>query len=161
MQNESIVLKLKNKTMKKLLMIVLGGCFFAMNANAQMKRNAHPSQKVMSDSTHWKKGKMMNDLNLTPAQKTQMQELHKSINAQREAIKNDASLTQDQRKEKMKELRKTQMEKMNSILTPEQQAQKKAQMQKMKENKKGHGNMHKNKNGKHHGTTTSAEKTNS
>lgn len=138
MQNESIVLKLKNKNMKKLLMIVLAGCFFAMNANAQMRRNANPSQEVMSDSMHHRKA-MMNDLNLTAAQKSQMQELHKSLNEQRQAIKNDASLTQEQRKEKMKDLRKTQMEKMNSILTPDQQKTWKANKEKMKQGKKMHG----------------------
>jgi Spy/CpxP family protein refolding chaperone len=45
---------------------------------------------------------------------------------QHSAIQNDASLTADQKKEKMKALRQSQMQKMNAILTPDQQTKMKA-----------------------------------
>jgi Spy/CpxP family protein refolding chaperone len=53
---------------------------------------------------------------------------------------NDQSLTSDQKKEKMKELRKSQSEKMNTILTPDQQAKmKELRKQRMKNHKMNHG----------------------
>ena len=126
--------------MKKIFLIVLASGFFAISSNAQVKRDVTQSQKVRSDSSrHFRKGKMENDLNLTADQKAQMKTLHESNKQQREAIKNDASLTPDQKKAKMKDLYKTQSDKMNSILTPDQQAKRKAYMQKKKENRKMHG----------------------
>ncbi|HEY8657617.1 MAG TPA: hypothetical protein VIL78_01170 [Hanamia sp.] len=60
-----------------------------------------------------------------------------------DAIKNDASLTPEQKKAKMKELHQTQRQTMNSILTPEQQEKMKAQRKEWREKNKG-----KNWNGK-------------
>ncbi|HSV11408.1 MAG TPA: hypothetical protein VLI68_11590 [Hanamia sp.] len=126
--------------MKKLFLIAIAGLLFAATGNAQVKRNSSQSQTVQSDSTHhFRKGSMMNNLNLTADQKAKMKELRENGKQQREAISNDASLTQDQKKEKMKELHKTQSDKMNSILTPEQQATWKANMQQMKQNRKMNG----------------------
>ncbi|MDQ2718442.1 MAG: hypothetical protein M3Z26_01590 [Bacteroidota bacterium] len=121
--------------MKKLLLIALTFSFFALNANAQTTRNVNPSQKVRSHSSH-KKSKMMKDLNLSPSQKSQMKELHQGMKQQKDVIKNDASLTPEQKKAKMKELHETQKGKMNSILTPDQQAKMKADKKEWKENKK-------------------------
>ena len=131
--------------MKKLFLFAAAGLFFAATGNAQVKRNVPQTQKVQSDSSHYfQKGKMMNDLNLTSDQKSQMKELHEQNKQQRDAIKNDASLTPDQKKQKMKDLHQSQSEKMNSILTPDQQAKRKAFMQKRTQNHKMDGKMHKN-----------------
>lgn len=125
--------------MKKLFLLVMAGSFFAVSSNAQVTRSTNPSQKVRSDSSHhFRKGKMMDNLNLTQDQKTQMKALHESNKQQRDAIKNDASLTPDQKKAKMEDLHKVQSDKMNSILTPAQQATWKANMEKMKANRKMH-----------------------
>jgi hypothetical protein len=40
--------------MKKLSAIVIAFSFFALNANAQVKRNVTPSQKIQRDSTRKK-----------------------------------------------------------------------------------------------------------
>jgi Spy/CpxP family protein refolding chaperone len=129
--------------MKKLFLFAIAGLFFATAGNAQVTRKSAHSQKVQSDSTHhFKRGQMMNDLNLSPDQKTQLKALHESSMQQREAIKNDATLSPEQKKEKMKDLRKSQSEKMNSILTPDQQAKRKAFMEKRKENRKMNGEWH-------------------
>jgi Spy/CpxP family protein refolding chaperone len=129
--------------MKKLFLFAAAGLFFAATGNAQVKRNAPQTQKVQSDSSHHFKKGMMNDLNLTSDQKSQLKELHEQNKQQRDAIKNDANLTPDQRKQKMKDLHKSQSEKMNSILTPEQQAKIKAFMQNRKHDHKMDGKMHK------------------
>jgi periplasmic protein CpxP/Spy len=126
--------------MKKLFLFAVAGLLFAATSNAQVQRNSPHSQTMQSDSSHHsKRGKMMDNLNLTADQKAQMKTMREDSKQQRDAIQNDASLTQDQKKEKMKELHKTQSDKMNSILTPEQQATWKANMQQMKENRKMDG----------------------
>ncbi|MEO9004997.1 MAG: hypothetical protein ABI288_09680 [Ginsengibacter sp.] len=138
--------------MKKLFISLLAIGFFVSTGNAQVQRDVTRSQKVQSDSSrHYKKGKMMNDLNLTADQKSQMKEMQQSGKQQRETIKNDASLTPDQKKEKMKDLQKSQSAKVNTILTPEQQSQRKTHMEKMKssgqmQGRKGHYRGNKNSN---------------
>ena len=126
--------------MKKLFLVAIAGLFFAANSNAQVKRDVPQSQQMKSDSTHhFKKEKMKDQLNLTADQKSQMKTLHQDMKQQREAIMNDQSLTSDQKKEKMKDLRKSQSEKMNTILTPDQQAKmKELRKQRMKDHKMNH-----------------------
>ena len=127
--------------MKKLFLVAIAGLFFAANSSAQAKRNVPHSQQMRSDSSrHFQKGKMQDQLNLTADQKSQMKALHQDMKQQREGIMNDQSLTSDQKKEKMKELRKSQSEKMNTILTPDQQAKmKELRKQRMKNHKMNHG----------------------
>jgi len=108
--------------MKKLLAIALSFSLFTLTANAQVSRNSNEQNKVQRDSLHKRNGNMMKDLNLTEAQKAQLKESRQSAKQQMDAIKNDASLSQDQKKTKMQELRESQREKMNSILTPDQKA---------------------------------------
>lgn len=134
------IFQTKNKTMKKLFLFALTGFFFAVSANAQIERNTNPSQKVQSDSAHHHhRGEMMDQLNLSPDQKSQMKSLRESNKQQRDEIKNDASLTQDQKRARMKELYKSQSEKMNSILTPDQQAKRNTYIKKMRTDKKMNG----------------------
>ena len=126
--------------MKKLFISLLAVSFFTFYGNAQIRRDVTQSQKVQSDSSrHFKRGKMMNDLNLTADQKSQMKEIQQSNKQQRDAIRNDTSLTPEQKKAKMKDLLKSQSDKVNSILTPEQQAKRKASIEKMRSNGKMHG----------------------
>ena len=138
--------------MKKLFISLLAIGFFVSTGNAQVQRDANRSQKVQSDSSrHFQKGKMMNDLNLTADQKSQMKEIQQSGKQQREAVKNDASLTPEQKRAKMKDLQKSQSAKVNTILTPDQQVKRKANMEKMKSNgkmqgRRGHYRGNKNSN---------------
>jgi hypothetical protein len=67
-----------------------------------------------------------------------MKTIQENTKQQREAIKNDASLTQDEKRTKMKDLQKSHSEKVNSILTPDQQAKRNAYIKNMKEQRKGH-----------------------
>ena len=125
--------------MKKLFLVAIAGLFFAANGNAQVKRNVPHSQQMRSDSSrHFQKGKMQDQLNLTADQKSQMKTLHQDMKQQREGIMNDQSLTADQKKEKMKDLRKSQSEKMNTILTPDQQTK----MKELRKQRMKNHNMH-------------------
>lgn len=62
-------------------------------------------------------------LNLTQQQKDQLKPIFQSSRQQMQALRSDTSLTPDQRREKMKEIRQNQQAQLNSILTPEQQQQ--------------------------------------
>jgi protein CpxP len=62
-------------------------------------------------------------LNLTDAQKEQFQQIGKDMRKQGMSIRQDSSLTEDQRKEKMLALRKQSHQQMFGVLTPEQKDQ--------------------------------------
>ncbi len=66
--------------------------------------------------------KMAKELNLTADQQTQIEAIHKQNRESLKAIRNDSTLTDDQKKDKARELRKTGMDQERAILTPEQQA---------------------------------------
>ena len=59
-------------------------------------------------------------LGLTEAQKAQFQQIGRDMRKQGMAIHQDSSLTDDQKKQKMHELRKESHKQMFSVLTPEQ-----------------------------------------
>jgi Spy/CpxP family protein refolding chaperone len=62
-------------------------------------------------------------LHLTDAQKEQFQQIGKDMRRQGMAIRQDSSLTPDQKKEKMLALRKQAHQQMFAVLTPEQKDQ--------------------------------------
>ncbi|HEY2547884.1 MAG TPA: Spy/CpxP family protein refolding chaperone [Candidatus Acidoferrum sp.] len=68
----------------------------------------------------------MKGLNLTDDQKAQMKKIHESTKAQLDAVKNDGSLTADQKAAKIHELRQGAREQMVKLLTPDQRQQMKA-----------------------------------
>ena len=68
-------------------------------------------------------------LNLTDEQKVKVKEIFADAKSKREAVWNDASLTEDQKKAKMKELHAGTKAKLNEMLTPEQQAELKTKME--------------------------------
>ncbi len=94
--------------------------------------------RQMGDSTRmgnkgkFKKGaEMSKELGLSATQQEQMKKIREDYSSQFQALRNDNSLTKDQKKDKMQDLRKAQMEKMKTVLTPEQ-------MDKMKSFRKEH-----------------------
>src|SRR6185437_3646108 len=62
-------------------------------------------------------------LNLTEDQKKQFRNIRQDSMKQAKAIRTDSSLTEDQKREKMHQLRKEQHQQMFSVLTPEQKDQ--------------------------------------
>lgn len=71
-------------------------------------------------------------LNLTQTQKDQLKKFHSESRSKFETVRNDQTLSDDQKKAKFKELRKEQHEQMKTVLTPEQ-------LEKMKSMHKEHG----------------------
>ena len=66
--------------------------------------------------------KMAKELNLTPDQKIQIEAIHKQTRESLKAVRNDASLSEDQKHEKGREIMKSAGDQERAILTPEQQA---------------------------------------
>ncbi len=63
---------------------------------------------------------MYKDLNLSKDQETKLKELNDEQGKKRQELRNDNSLSDDARREKMQEMRKEWMEKEGAILTKEQ-----------------------------------------
>ena len=76
--------------------------------------------------------RMKKELNLTDEQSAKLDASWKKMGEKMKSIRADKSLTEEQAKEKRKELKKEQMQNMKSILTEEQ-------LKKMKEGRKHHG----------------------
>jgi Spy/CpxP family protein refolding chaperone len=68
-------------------------------------------------------------LNLTDDQKSKVKDIFADAKAKRQTVWSDSSLTDDQKKVKMKELHAGTMAKLNEVLTPDQQAQLKTKME--------------------------------
>jgi protein CpxP len=68
-------------------------------------------------------------LNLTDDQKAKVKDIFADAKTKRQAVSSDASLTEEQKKAKMKELHSATMAKLNEVLTPEQQTELKTKME--------------------------------
>jgi Spy/CpxP family protein refolding chaperone len=68
-------------------------------------------------------------LNLTDDQKTKVKDIFADAKTKRQAVSSDASLSEEQKKAKMKELHAGIMAKLNEVLTPEQQTELKTKME--------------------------------
>lgn len=126
--------------MKKLLVILITTFFLSNGINAQVKRNVDPAQKMQrmhGDKSHSKMKNNYSNLNLSQDQKGKLKGVLQDSKQQREAIKNDASLSDVQRGAKMKQLKEDQKQKVNEILTPEQRNQAKENRKDRKDNKDG------------------------
>jgi Spy/CpxP family protein refolding chaperone len=73
-------------------------------------------------------------LDLTDDQKAKLKDIFADAKTQRQTIVNDASLSEDQKKTKMKELHQATKTKVSNILTPEQQTMLKSKMEAAKAN---------------------------
>ncbi len=83
--------------------------------------------------------KLATELNLTDAQKAQLQPILQSARQQAKAIKDNTTLSADARKSQLKELNKSTRTQMMAILTPAQRAQLKAIKKEKHEAKNGNG----------------------
>ena len=68
----------------------------------------------------------MKGLNLTDDQKAEMKKIHEATKSQVDALKQDGSLTADQREAKIHEMRRSARMQMVKLLTPEQREQMRA-----------------------------------
>jgi Spy/CpxP family protein refolding chaperone len=68
-------------------------------------------------------------LNLTDDQKAKVKDIFADAKTKHQAVSSDASLSEEQKKAKMKELHSATMAKLNEVLTPEQQTELKSKME--------------------------------
>jgi protein CpxP len=76
--------------------------------------------------------RLSKELKLTDEQKTQLKPILEDQQKQFQALRDDTTMTREERMSKLQEIRKSTQERMNSVLTPDQQAK----LQKMNENRR-------------------------
>jgi periplasmic protein CpxP/Spy len=98
------------------------------NPQAQTESGMHQGQRT--GQLEW----LSKQLNLTDDQKTKLKPILEDQSKQMKATREDATLTQDQKREKMKQLHESTHSQINDILTPEQQKK----FAELKEQQKAH-----------------------
>jgi Spy/CpxP family protein refolding chaperone len=131
----------------RFLTIILSGAMtlpiaaLAQTSNSATSGDTGSATASQTQNQNQRGEKFAEALNLTPEQKADLKSIRDNEKQQAQAIKNDSSLTADQKKAKLKELRKDGHQQMMAKLTPEQQ-QKFKEMR--KENRHHHGRKGKN-----------------
>ncbi|MEO5889537.1 MAG: hypothetical protein ABIQ31_04750 [Ferruginibacter sp.] len=129
--------------MRKILILLLCA-FMACGTFAQVQRKVAPTNKIADstlneegDSTNKFEGraklKAMKELNLTKEQKSKLKEMRQANQSKKEEIINDGSLTEDQKQEKLKQIKRAAAMNLQGILSDEQKTKLKA-MRKEKRN---------------------------
>ena len=117
------------KIERKLAGLVSLGMVAALSVPAVLaKSQAAPAQQSemgMRDKLQ----SAVESLNLTDDQKAKVKDIFADAKSKRQTVWSDSSLTDDQKKAKMKELHAGTMAKLNEVLTPDQQAQLKAKIE--------------------------------
>ena len=121
--------------MKKIILMAFAASIITLGTQAQVNRKFDSSQNMQKrmkrgNTEGMKRGNTegmnLQALDLTADQKSQMHKNQEEFKLQREAVRNDASLTPEQKKTKMQEIQKASWEKASSLLTAEQKAKLKA-----------------------------------
>ena len=97
---------------------------------ASAKPQAAPAAQATEKHSgmHDKLQAALDSLNLTDDQKAKIKDIFADAKTKHQAVSTDASLNEDQKKAKLKELHESTMAKMNEVLTPDQQAELKSKM---------------------------------
>ena len=110
----------------KILLIAFIFSLVTVSVSAQIERKSvavktDSAQTVTTNKAdkHSRKERMK-ELDLTREQKSKMKEIIQSGKAAKEAIENNTQLSDQDKKKKLRELQKAQMQKIQAILTPEQ-----------------------------------------
>ena len=98
---------------------------------ALAKPHAAPAPQAASKEGRMQGGLQaaVESLNLTDDQKAKVKDIFADAKAKRETVSNDTSLSDDQKKAKMKELHAGTLAKLNEVLTPDQQTELKSKME--------------------------------
>ena len=111
----------------KITCIVLSLSFAALTTSGQIERKP---ALIKTDSTQTtgndrkvdkqSRKERFKELDLTREQKSKLKEIMQANKAAKEAVENNAQLSDTDKKKQIKELQKEQAQKIQSILTPEQ-----------------------------------------
>src|SRR2546430_4452195 len=118
--------------------ILSGAMVLPMAALAQAGSTASGDNAATAQTQPKERGergeKFAQKLNLTPDQQAEIKSIRENMKQQAQAIKNDSSLTADQKKAKFKDLHKSTNELMMAKLNPDQQAK----FKEMQKERRGH-----------------------
>ena len=94
-----------------------------------------PSPQAAGKEMHMRGGlqAVVESLNLTDDQKAKVKDIFADAKTKRQAVFSDTSLSEDQKKAKMKELHEGTLAKVNGVLTPDQQTELKSKMEAARE----------------------------
>jgi Spy/CpxP family protein refolding chaperone len=113
----------------KITGIVLILSLTACTATAQIERKpvVNPdSAQTTGKADKQSRKERFSELNLTREQKGMLKEIYRSGKSAKNAIENNAQLSESEKKKQLRELQKTQAEKLQAVLTPEQREKFKA-----------------------------------
>ena len=129
-------------SMLTILVVLTAGLLLANQASqapqapaASQAQNAMGTHPEFSPEAHLQM--LTEKLNLTDDQKAKVKPILESQAQQMKAVHEDASLSQEQRKSKMKAIHESTHDQINAVLTPEQQAKWKQMRQEHKGMKEG------------------------
>lgn len=94
--------------------------FLTADQKAQIEKNKAEGKKRFEARTKDRGDRMKTHLGLTDAQSAQLKKNREATQQKIKAIKEDSKMTDEQKKEQVKELMKAQKESMKSVLTEEQ-----------------------------------------
>jgi Spy/CpxP family protein refolding chaperone len=107
------------------------GLVAALAVPFALAKSQAPSPQAAGKEMHMRGGLQaaVESLNLTDDQKAKVKDIFADAKTKRQAVFNDTSLSEDQKKAKMKELHEGTLAKVNDVLTPEQQNELKSKME--------------------------------
>ncbi|MEN9918185.1 MAG: hypothetical protein RL662_621 [Bacteroidota bacterium] len=115
--------------MKKIFLALIVVASLSLTVSASPNRDGRQGKR---------NNRMVEQLDLSTEQQTQLKTLNEGLRAKRETLKDDPSLTRETKRKMMAEARTTHRAEVKSILTPEQNAkwgEKKSEDKRSKENK--------------------------
>ena len=125
-----------------LFMLVAGLMFAQTSQTSQEPQNAAPEKHAgmhhhNGESADQHLQMLSEKLNLTDDQKAKLKPIFEDQMQQMKAVRDDSSLSQEQKRAKMKSIHESFQDKINAVLTPEQQAKFKQLRQEQMEKHKG------------------------
>lgn len=105
-----------------LLCLASGASAIARAQNPPTPPAQEPGQTQAGPGKNWDRDADLNDpkLNLSDDQKTQIKKLRENQHAQLQALRNDSSLSEDQKREKFRQIRQDTNKQIEGLLTPDQ-----------------------------------------
>lgn len=92
-------------------------------------------QSQSMQSQRGEKGDFLAGLNLTDDQKSQIKQIREGARSQADAVKNDTSLSADQKEAKLHAIHRDKHEQVSKVLTPEQRKMMREKMHERRESK--------------------------
>jgi periplasmic protein CpxP/Spy len=122
-----------------ILVMLFAGLMFAQTSQAPQTStpDKHAAMHHNAESPEQHLQMLSDKLNLTDDQKAKLKPILEDQMQQMKAVRDDTSLSQDQKRAKVKSIHESFHEQINAVLTPEQQAKFKQMRQEQMEKHKG------------------------